>query len=711
MKFAKSISLCVLGLALFAAQAAHAMSAVVLDPYLIRPDQLGDLQLQSFLAGNPNLANYQAAALSEDGVAAGIVLVATNSNSPVTISVRNVGGLEPYSDDFLQHAPATPVASLTVSTLWNIGGTYYAAALFQAPAQAPSSQGLSYTAGVTVTQTGNPQTSASIKLIFPPVVLVHGLWGDAKSLSDMQSYLDGAGHWYRQYVAAICYSKYLAFDATTDPLSNGKHPCEVTSQASLETEINSMLATLDANRIATGRVDIVAHSMGGLVLRNYASLSGYASYRNRTLGQVHTVATLNTPEIGSLLANFLVAHRKNTRQAPLTTTPGAVWLAACGFSNVEDCFAGLGYPLYGPGLAVTTGAVYSLEPGSPSLKNPDLSGPNIANAEWLAISSLKPGNSALATGVDTLIAALYANPNGSGVPTVDSILGDLPNDAIVALDSQTHGAPEGHVATFNNLSHTSLVSSLLTLLTFGTFNDNNVLQDSGVEQTASCWIATAGAGACFAPSGREEEPPVPRTRPALSAVDGIRISVAPRAELGKPFEIAVHSLIPGKTAQLTVFQQSDQGSTQPATVKPKRLEGDTAFVEVVPVLPGLTTFAIKARFGDAVAMQKVQLPVMLPKEPPLEFAANAEPRLVLILNDATRVATPRPLATYAAPVGEVALTSDSVRYRILPGADAPVVRLTTDGRLVGLRAGSAEIEGQLGRVRSRFQVILRATNQ
>ena len=76
----------------------------------------------------------------------------------------------------------------------------------------------------------------------------------------------------------ICYSKYLAFDATTDPLSDGKHPCEVTSQAALETEINSMLATLDAGHIAAGRIDTVAHSMGGLVLRNYASLSGYASF-------------------------------------------------------------------------------------------------------------------------------------------------------------------------------------------------------------------------------------------------------------------------------------------------------------------------------------------------------------------------------------------------------------------------------------------------
>jgi hypothetical protein len=709
MRFARLLTISVFS-ALAAQAATAAMTVGVLDPYLIRPDQLGNLELQTFLAGNPNLANYQASAVSEDGIAAGIVLVATNSNSPVTLTLRNVGGFEAYSDTFLQHAPASPATQITVSDLWNINGTYYAAALYQAPAQAPASQGQSYTAGVTASQQGNPNASASIKLILPPVVLVHGLWGDAKSLSDMQSYLDGAGHWYKQYVAPICYSKYLAFDAASDPLSNGKNPCEVTSEAALETEINSLFATQDAGRIVTGRIDTVAHSMGGLVLRHYASLSGFQSDRNRTLGQLHTIATLNTPEIGSLLANFLIAHRKDTRQASLFTTAGAFYFAACGSSNVQDCFRGLGMPLFGPGLNVTTGAVYSLEPGSPSLTNPDLSGPNIANADWLASSSLKPSNSALATAVNTLIAALYKNPNGNGVPNIDSILGS-PNDAIVTLDSQTRGAASGHVTTFNNLSHTALVSSLLTLLTFGTFNDNNVLQDTGVEKTASCWLASAGGGSCFAPGGEEEATPPASSLRDVHAIDAIRIAAPQHAVLGQPFEIAVRSLVPGKMPQLSVFQQSEDSSTRPTSVKPARIAGDTAYVQIVPVLPGLTTFGIRARLGDGIAMQKVELNVALPAAPPLEFRAHAEPHLVMILNDATRLATPRPLATYAAPVGEVALNADFVHYRVLPGDGAPVVRVTQDGRLKALKPGRAQVEGQLGSATGRFDVIVRATNQ
>jgi hypothetical protein len=181
--------------------------------------------------------------------------------------------------------------------------------------------------------------------------------------------------------------------------------------------------------------------------------------------------------------------------------------------------------------------------------------------------------------------------------------------------------------------------------------------------------------------------------------------------LGKPFEIAVRSLVAGKVPQLSVYQQSEDGTTRPQVVKPVRFQGDTAIVQVVPVLPGLTTFGVRAQLGNAIALQKVELPVALPKAPPLDFAAHAQPVMVLVLNDATRTTTPRPHATYAAPVGDVALNADSVHYRVLPGEGAPVVRVTADGRLVALRPGHADVEGRFGSVVSRFAVIVRATNQ
>lgn len=687
---------------------ASAMSVLILDPYLINPGDLGDLKLQSFLAGNPNLSDYQASALAEDGVAAGIAVVATDSNSPVTFAIQNVGGLVDYADDYLQHPPTAGASSLTVSNLWNIGGTYYAVALFEAPAVAPASQGQSYASGVTATQLDNQQ-AANVNLILPPVILVHGLWGDATSLSDVESYLDGTGNWYKQYVAPICYSKYLAFDARKDPLSNGKDPCEVTSRDALETGINSMLATLDADHVSAGRVDLVVHSMGGLVLRNYASRSDYTSFRNRTLGQFHTTTTLNTPEIGSRLANFLIRHRDDKRKASLWTVPGAVYYAACGDADVKGCFAGLGYPLYGPGLSVKSGAVYSLEPGSEDLNNPDLAGPDVPNTAWLAISSLAPGNSALAAGIDTLIAALYSDPYGNGVPDINSILKTKQNDAIVTLDSQTHGGVQGQIVTEQKLSHTYLVGSLLTLLSGDQLDDDNVLQDTGTAKIAGCWLQTAGTGACFAP-GANEVAIASKPVANVKVIDGIRISLPQTVELGRPFEIAVRSLVLGTTPKLTVFQQSNLGTTKLAAVKQIRVTGDTTYAAVTPMFPGAVTFGIAAHFDGAVAIQKIQLDVRVPATPPLAFRANVLRRLVLVLGDSTKVAAPRPVATYAAPVGRVFLSGDLVRYRLVLRPGAPVVQISPDGMIRALHTGTATVEGRFGKSLDRFNVIVRAKN-
>ncbi len=697
------------GFTLLAAGHANAMSVTILDPYLVRPDHLGNLQLQSFLAQNPNLSSFEAAALAEDGVASGIVVVQTSSDTPVTISVQNAGEIASYNDRFLEHAPAAGSESLVVSDLWHTGGSYYAVALLQAPIIAPASQGLTFSGGATAVQDGQQVTSA-MNFVLPPVVLVHGLWGDASSLSDTESYLDDAGRWYSQYVTPICYSKYLAFDAKTDPLSDGKHPCEVTSQSALETEINATLAQLDDDRIVAGRVDIVAHSMGGLVLRNYASQRGYTSPRNSMQGQFHTIATLDSPETGSLLANYLVDHRADKEKAPIYTTPGLIYSLLCGNSDVSNCFASIGYPLNAPSLPVKTGAVYALEPGSPSLNNPALVGPNVANSQWLAVSALSPKDSALALGVDTLIAALYKNPDAKDVPTVNSLLLNIPNDAIVDIDSQTNGAPDGHVVTLPKLSHTYLVGSLLTLLSGGTIDDDNVLQDDGVNKIAACWIASGGTGACFSP-GENENTSHPAALSDTKVVDGIRIQAPQRVELGKPFTIVVRSLIPNATPKLSVFQEGEMGSTRVIAVSRVENDGNTTRFQVTPVYPGLVTFGVGAKFENTAALQKVQIRVDLPSNAPLEFKANTSRELVLTLSDDTRAATLRPYAIYPAPVGRVFLNSDSVKCDVPRIHGISPIYVAPDGMLHGLKQGGARIECRFGALRDNVRVIVRTTNQ
>src|SRR5277367_6932416 len=130
-----------------------------------------------------------------------------------------------------------------------------------------------------------PSRSATLTLTPPPVVLVHGLWGDETSLKDLQAYLLATAPWKKSgLVEPICYSLYLVFDAAKDPLSGNGDSCEVTSKTALDREIGHLMTVLDNRHIAGGRVDVVAHSMGGLVVRHFSAQPEYSGTRDRRQG-------------------------------------------------------------------------------------------------------------------------------------------------------------------------------------------------------------------------------------------------------------------------------------------------------------------------------------------------------------------------------------------------------------------------------------------
>ncbi len=688
-----------------------AISLIALDPFLVDTGHLGDIRLSHFLVGNPTLINYVALNLSADGASPAIALVETDSLSAVTFTISGPATLLAYSNTFLSQAPATGGQSLKVSgaSLLHINGHYYAPALVQGPLSGYSSP---TAISLTATQ-GSATATYDLNLVAPPVVLVHGLWGDKTSLAFVEAYLDTAQPWIDQInlVAPICYSTYLAFDAKKDPLTTGSNPCEVTSHAALQSEIDGLLAELDSEHTVGARVDIIAHSMGGLAARSYASQASYASIRNRGLGRFHTVVTLDTPEIGSLLANYLIRHRHSTRQAPITTIPGFVWSQICGSSDVETCFNANGFPLAAPTLPIDTGSVYSLEPGSPSLTNPNLSGPNITNATWRAVSATAPSNSALAVGLDTLIAALYPSPSAPSVPTVNSILKNLPNDAIVTVASQTDGAQTNQFYTFPNLSHTSLSGAILTYLTG--YNDNSVVDDPslGTYELSACWLETSGGDSCLpaSPVAENTEPAQPL---GLKPVDRIRIEAPETAVLGGSAEIAVRMIAPGSIRQLTVTQIGEMGHSAPEAVSVGRRDDGLLYIDVTPRLLGPVTFFVRAQFGDGgVSVRQASITVKPPKTAPLSFQANDLPAMVLTMNTDTQVSMPHPFAIYAAPVGRIDLNSRFVSWRLVARPGTPVVEVAPNGLMHALAPGEATVEAHFGAAVATLRVIVRASQQ
>jgi pimeloyl-ACP methyl ester carboxylesterase len=691
---------------------AEAVSVTILDPYLIQPNNLQDLQLESFLQANPTLTDYAAAKVAGDGVAAGIVLVETNVNAPVTISdVTGLVGLRPYSDTFLTKPAGAASPTLTISNLWHINGKYYAAAL----------TGVLQSAGgrnsdeVSASQSNEGSAAGTIYFALPPVVLVHGLWGNKDSLNGIATHLQGQSYNWSAPPLQICYSLYLRFNATTDPLTDGQDPCEYTSADALGKAITSTFDTLDSERIVSGRVDIVAHSMGGLVLRNYAASAGYASPRNGMQGQFHTIVTLDTPELGSELAPFLIAHRSDSAMAPLLSDAGLLWYPLCGTGDVQICFAGLGDPLSAPTLPINTGAVFSLEPAY--VASAKISGPAIANTSWLAVSATAPGNGALAAGINLLIAALYKNPSASDVPTVNSILQNLPNDSIVTVKSQLDGARAGQSATEPNLSHTVVPADLLAALDIlyeQPLDSNSVIESSGVDGMLTCWLVFQNSTTCLPEASRkiaQNGSDAPQTARRILTHE-VTVDVPGHAQLATPIDIVVHFPASTSVTRLVVFQKADGGETRPQIIRASSSEGGLVRFNIVPEFLGPVSVHIAMRLDDgSISFPAATIDVAPPAAKPSVFRAHVLPYLELDLSNGTRRSQPEPNAIYPGLSGRVWLTYPFVTYRLLSHSAKPVIDITPNGLVQAIAPGEADIEARFGVVTDRVHVIVRATER
>ncbi|PZR81138.1 MAG: hypothetical protein DLM68_18355 [Hyphomicrobiales bacterium] len=715
-----------------------------------------------------NWTDVQANGLVADNTSAAIAVVQTfDCTNDVILTTTNGTTLLPYSPDFLTIAPAAGTQSLTIPAadllLHNIGGVFFAAALVQAPVGAPAP---SFTDQIVVTAQQGTQTATPqmMDMVPPPVVLVHGLWGDLTSLGgkDGAGGIDGLAHYLKTsppwlthpgLVKVLCYSKYFGFDAVADPLGGGSDPCEQTSKDALTSTIYGLFRHLKNKHIIGYRVDVVAHSMGGLAARNYASQNFYRPLRTRKQGQFHEVITLDTPELGSPLAHFLDKHSNCSAQDFSVT-----WDIFCKTvlsTTVAQCFAGQGDPLAAPGSDLTTGAVYSLYPHGPALQNPNLSGPNIAGANWDAVSANAPFNGALEADLNGLIPAIYPqnSPNcrAQGMaPLVFQILGDTNEDAVVTVPSQLAGAQANHFHTFQGLSHIKGVA----IPGFGLSNDN-VLDCKDVNQLVACWLSRSGDSACLtgvpdapvclthasvaktSPANKNASVPASVTQVSASktasapknavpmptivvahphSVNRLALSAPTGLELGTPFDLAVNTGsddLPEIHVVQTDKNFSRTGSSREVPVAISHVDGHTVHLSVTPEFFGNTEFQVAAAYRDGgVAFKDFTTTVNLPSQPPTQFHADefSDTGIRIVLDDNSSVRL-HPWAIYANVPGHVYLDTRYVSYSIAPAAGPPAVSLAPNGVIHGLRPGTATIIGRLGSFTDQVRVEVEAEQQ
>lgn len=246
------------------------------------------------------------------------------------------------------------------------GNHQQVSAVFIAPETWPST--LTYPKGTfTVTATftptnGTPSTETlTLTLQAPPVVLIHGAFGTNERAF---GYTQGTRHgvWQKLEDAGLTVAGWN--------YANEKSPAELIANNSngLAKVIAETLDSLNSQGIAATRADLVTHSSGGLLARQYLRNdidTGNKTANSYGLGTVRRVVTIASPNLGSNVSSYcagkfetlpsswqnwsaketweglvymalraFVFERKNATQVMEDTSLNSAFIANLGYPNV-----------------------------------------------------------------------------------------------------------------------------------------------------------------------------------------------------------------------------------------------------------------------------------------------------------------------------------------------------------------------------------------
>ena len=230
-----------------------------------------------------------------------------------------------------------------------------------------------------------------------PVVMVHGLWSNGFSYNDLAKELTQV-EYTEEMVIAANYSS-----------TNGSSFSENASV--VPTTVNILINNCRDSEISAGKVNLVGHSMGGILSRLYL--------QNNFNNDVHRLVTGNTPHSGAQTANFLMDP---WYQPPL--------------GIIREVLVGINCPW-------NFGAVNDLQVGSPAIASmnggshpPDVGVHAIATTID-PIAAFLPIAAELSK--DNVLAHLISLTTGCGHAIFDSLFNGDEHDFIVARPSQEGG--------------------------------------------------------------------------------------------------------------------------------------------------------------------------------------------------------------------------------------------------------------------------------
>lgn len=241
------------------------------------------------------------------------------------------------------------------------------------------------------------ETNLLVRLYRPALLLIHGLWSSPATwalplqTSGLFPHIGYAN--YRDEIdrSAAHFAKYLSV---------------------IRDEIDDIRVHLEQMGIESTQIDVAGHSMGGLLARFHAQEPYYYSPANRGQGDFRKLITLDSPHLGSPLANLLQFWCNQPFQS----------------GNVRFMMSTIGLP-------IDRGAIDDLAVSSPEL--------------GLLLSTQVPSHAMVGIGGGGTLSDIPGSPGFLYAllevfdPDSSGLFSGLQHDGIVPRDSQEVGQPPG----------------------------------------------------------------------------------------------------------------------------------------------------------------------------------------------------------------------------------------------------------------------------
>jgi pimeloyl-ACP methyl ester carboxylesterase len=274
--------------------------------------------------GHADFSRVYTSGVAADGAAKLLIYIKINSADPVSVTFsldtadRSLGTTGRMSEDgslsaFTEQQNSGSRVSVQSSIVADVGNV--AAVIYNAPqdfARSGTDDSLrgerAIDCSICISDAGGERQIhdlVTIRIVRPPVVLIHGLWSNQRTWDDFPPF--GTPTWSadpRFHTYRIDYSALNNRSVNTIVGKGGGGPA---GEGAFEDMVGAIEDYEKLENIVAVRADVITHSMGGLVARAMSDNARPFYFQRSTFGRgrIHKLITIDTPHDGSEYADLL----------------------------------------------------------------------------------------------------------------------------------------------------------------------------------------------------------------------------------------------------------------------------------------------------------------------------------------------------------------------------------------------------------------------